>query len=388
MPFFCGCFEGLGKKGGAAREDADCKRPLLHPCSTPALSEGPRSKRGDSPQTNGSDATEEPPPSARSLEVFGREASDDQETSIRGDAQDSFRKGGFKHGELDPLAIVGTWRYHETATYDVNRHTEDQWRFYECHDSGREVIGLLQQHGQWIKGDLSFTDTAEECGTIRMRLEDGIIRSNFRPSGADWWSGDMVATRETDSRLSSQAPASSEMDDADIHSSRGGRSRPNSRGSSRPNSQTPSRRGASNRSSTRERSEKCEKHGLELIPTRVRAKLERSAAASSLKKQRRGTPLDKGPKQRPSAKALQLEAGCREALAGSARMPSAWQAARYGADPRQVAAEMPIGATAGSGRLHEVGPAQEDLRPCCPTLFHDCCRNGSNGEREPLELAT
>jgi len=70
-------------------------------------------------------------------------------------------------------------------------------RFEEWHDNGRLVSGVLEKQGPWLQGRLTFVDSQEDCGMLRLRLQGNmLIISNFQPAGEVAWSYDMSAFRE------------------------------------------------------------------------------------------------------------------------------------------------------------------------------------------------
>lgn len=410
MGWLCGCFDGLRARRSADADPALQKQPkqgIAAPVATTTAVETPVKPERSPARKAGSEVTEEPLFSARSegfSSQFGgttREPTEEQDfpssrigwkTPRRsGMVDDQVRLGPRSSrsarkslapralaGPFLPAAVAGTWRYHETATYQLTRLPDDQWRFDEIQDSGRTVAGIMQPHGSWMKGVLCFTDTQEECGTIRMAfsVDEGVIRSNFRPSGEDWWSGDMVAIQEESGKRRSTSPQvadeAPEIDKERSRSSsvRGRRSVARDRASS---SRTSLRSSEQSRSSSRGRTDR---QVLELIPTRVRAKLERS-----IKQTRKRTPSLTRVKMDRDSGIRSIDADP-EDDAGRSTLRTSGLSSRFSAESTESStiikevhvANMKPGFGPAAGEAG--GPAGgQERKPCCSTLFQVCCRN-------------
>jgi len=88
--------------------------------------------------------------------------------------------------------MLGAWTYRPGSTYYVRptrAHGGKLLAFEECHSNGRQVRGLLEWEGQWMKADLILQDTKELLGTVRIRHDDLLdcLVSRFqRPGDATW----------------------------------------------------------------------------------------------------------------------------------------------------------------------------------------------------------
>lgn len=104
---------------------------------------------------------------------------------------------GSSHGLL-ASELIGTWRYDGSYTYQIEFDEAEQYRFREQHESGRWVSGIMRPNGVWLQGMLAFTDSEEECGTIRVHFSSdlALVISNFRVVGEDDWSDDIIAHRD------------------------------------------------------------------------------------------------------------------------------------------------------------------------------------------------
>lgn len=96
--------------------------------------------------------------------------------------------------------LVGKWKYDDCFIYEIRKDGANQWRFFEQHECGRKVSGVLRPKGGWLQGLLVFTDSLEECGTIRLYYSQDVevILSNFKAQGENNWSSDIIARREDD----------------------------------------------------------------------------------------------------------------------------------------------------------------------------------------------
>lgn len=414
MGSVCSCFDGLSSKRSAhasvlASPAKWGSGGQQAPSGTAAAlaADGLPLKPDRSPaRATGSEATEEPvsalsePPSSD----VPRETTEEQDVRLnwmRGEfgdqvqqwraSSDSTSAPDLAYAGLPTLGVLaGTWRYHETACYQLSALSGGQWRFDERHDSGRTVSGILEPRGAWLKGALSYNDTSEECGTIRLRFgfihDQGVICSNFRPSGANWWSGDMFARQ--DKRISSIEEESEQKDD-EADEEREGLQELTTRGSSA--------------SSAGPRKFGSKKQGLDMIPTRVKAKLERSIQKTrrrpnsmfsegtiSSRQNSRSSRQHSRQNSREGTEQGSSLASARRTLRG----PSRWSQPSEGVScagggsgtfATEASLQITSGGRGGSMASQKSGvPPRE---PCCTQLFPDCCRNTSTRGSELSELS-
>merc|ERR1719410_658778 len=93
------------------------------------------------------------------------------------------QKGAVLPSSAGICEFLGTWRYDATSTYQLSKAgPTGSLRFEELHDDGRLVSGVLEKQGPWLQGSLTFVDSQEECGMLRLRLlQGGLIISNLQP---------------------------------------------------------------------------------------------------------------------------------------------------------------------------------------------------------------